>query len=138
MEKINFTVSRVFVSEEHTEVILYDQQGRELSLTLFGEPCCSASFFPKDSIEDLRGLIGETIETLEEIDVSANNGDGEYYKREGWTYFHYYALKIRTSRGELTVDWRNASEGSYDGACRVALDGTALLGEVNEFLYERS
>lgn len=75
-----------------------------LRLELTGD-CCSHSFYtdPKQFLE----LMGSTITHIEERENKTDETDDEVQR---WKF-----LVFTTDRGHVTIDWRNDSNGYYDG-----------------------
>jgi hypothetical protein len=88
------------------ELVLDD--GRRIVMYL-GADCCSNSYFaePKQFDE----LVGRTLASIEMrdgvgvLDPSDNEGD----------VISPHFLVITTDQGHVTIDWRNSSNGFYDG-----------------------
>ena len=76
---------------------------------LFGD-CCSVSYFtdPKNQFGE---LIGATILNVEERYNDIAPADPEL--NDDQVSWHF--LVFTTNRGHITVDWRNDSNGYYDG-----------------------
>lgn len=83
-------------------VVLPFEDGRKLTLYLDAD-CCSNSYFT--DLKQFDELIGATIQEVEERDGDTTN-DGE-------TAWHF--LVFTTNKGHVTIDWRNDSNGYYDG-----------------------
>jgi hypothetical protein len=90
------------------QVILTLADGRTLWLALDGD-CCSHSYYadPKQFDE----LIGATIQQIEERDGKEEQG--------GEVSWHF--LVFTTDKGHVTIDWRNDSNGYYDGSVHPSL-----------------
>lgn len=86
---------------------------RQVRLVLSGD-CCSQSFFEKNSIEDARGLVGLNLRAIEH--VSSGIPDR---KDARFDVTVYHAVKITTEDRVVVIDWRNESNGYYDGECEV-------------------
>jgi hypothetical protein len=90
-----------------SDAILGMTDGSTLTLKLDGD-CCSYSVFHEP--EQFDELIGATIQGIEERD-SEREGQGDENSEE--TTWHM--LCFITNRGHVTIDWRNESNGYYDG-----------------------
>lgn len=93
--------------------------GRVLRIELEGG-CCSQSFFDKDSVLDVKALLGQTLLKLSGVDCE----DREAYENSVST--KCYALVLRTNTESISLMWRNESNGYYDGFVHVTLDGNRL------------
>lgn len=87
--------------------------GRRVVLSLDGD-CCSGSYFEERSVEDAHSLVGEELRAIAHAssrlaDVTSEYGD----------LTQYHAVKITTDKQEVVIDWRNESNGYYDGWCDV-------------------
>lgn len=105
-------VAGVVVSDE--EAALVTAEGRCLKLALQAD-CCSQSFFDDGSAADLRALLGETITEVEERDCAGSTDE-----------LRLHALVITTTKGAVSIGWRNASNGYYDGWVSATLDGDVV------------
>lgn len=99
---------------------LIADDGRKVELRLTGD-CCSSSYFEKRSVEDVQALVGQTL--LEVESVASNISDKKVESTEENDYnggtFQYHAVKLSTDKETIVVDWRNESNGYYDGTCTV-------------------
>lgn len=88
--------------------------GRVLTLTLEGD-CCSSSTYTDASQFD--ELIGSTIQSIEErAGETENNGE-----------LQWHFLVFTTNKGHVTIDWRNDSNGYYDGSVVTRLDAAPMV-----------
>ncbi len=75
--------------------------------------CCSHSYFADP--EQFSELVGATIQSVEERDEKSRadmpDEDAEHFV-DG---VRWHFLVFVTDRGHVTVDWRNDSNGYYDG-----------------------
>lgn len=90
-----------FDSEQGT---LFFTDGSSLRLTLDAD-CCSYSYFTEDALEEAKHLAGE----IRAIEDRFNEEDGTHENK-------YYFLTFVTSKGHVTLDWRNESNGYYGGS----------------------
>lgn len=112
-------VGRVVVRVEATRCRQYDEQrddavvlvlddGRGLRLELDAE-CCSRSYFA--DVHQFDELVGARIQAIEEREgvgkLEPADGEGDRITPR--------FLIFTTDRGYVTVDWRNDSNGYYDG-----------------------
>lgn len=110
------SVSPVPGSQGRSEsMVLVSLDGRRIELSLSAE-CCSSSYFEVNSVADVKGLVGHVIMGIEHVGSGPAHSwdDGHDNKTE------YHAIKITTDRCEIVVDWRNESNGYYDGECEIA------------------
>lgn len=99
------------------EIVAVD--GRVLRIELEGV-CCSQSFFDKDSVLDVKALLGQTLLKLSDVYCEGR----EAYEGSDVTKCH--ALVLRTNAESISLMWRNESNGYYDGFVHVTLDGNRL------------
>lgn len=82
------------------------------TLELEGD-CCSRSYFT--DLAQFDELVGATITQVEERDEPSRDGlptgdPVEYVDAISWHF-----LVVVTNKGHVTIDWRNDSNGYYDG-----------------------
>lgn len=106
-----FVVLAVKVAADGESVRLVGKD-RAIELMLTGD-CCSRSYFPEASLTDLRELKGEKLAMLEEVESA--RPDGVQPDEECGEDVRWHALKITTNKSSRTIDWRNDSNGYYDG-----------------------
>lgn len=99
-------------SNEDVRLALDD--GRALRLWLDGD-CCSSSYYTDTTQFD--ELIGATIQSVEERDGESHAGlDAEAAKTDkDRDAVSWHFLVFATDKGHVTIDWRNDSNGYYDG-----------------------
>jgi len=110
---MKFDVMEVEAKEAEVELLSFNY-GDKIVLKLEAD-CCSESYFTPESMELLRSLEGETITSLERV-ASERPGGGIGGRQES-TCWH--ALLVRTNKRSFTVDWRNDSNGYYDGSLTI-------------------
>lgn len=101
-------------------VYLIFEDGAGLGLSLEGD-CCSYSFFtdPKQFME----LKGTVIREIEERDGESVFGlDASARATECVDDISWHFLVFVTNHGHVTIDWRNDSNGYYDGWVCVNFD----------------
>lgn len=114
---------------------IFLDSGDAFRFELYGD-CCSSSHFTADALAQFRELIGARILAVEDRTNDepapslneANPGDVN-----SWHF-----LVFTTDRGHVTIDWRNDSNGYYDGmlsmqsiaGLNVAAHDAALAGHV--------
>ena len=99
---------------------LYLETGKAWTVDLDGE-CCSTSEFTPDGLAAFRELVGATITAAED----RNNETEDLVAREAKCVEKYgveevdiwHFLVFTTDKGHVTIDWRNISNGYYDGSC---------------------
>ena len=93
-----------------TPTILFED-GRRLKLQLVtDDPCRSDSSFYTDESQ-FRELIGSTILSIEERSNCEPRAPGPPEDNTEWHF-----LVFTTDSGHVTIDWRNDSNGFYDGS----------------------
>lgn len=107
---LDFEVVEVDVDETRCAIMSAD--GRKVEVWLDGD-CCSRSVFEENSVNELKSLVGERIRDIEHavsgLEKLVAHDDESVYR----------ALKITTDKRVLVVDWRNDSNGYYDGTCQI-------------------
>lgn len=106
-----FRIEQVSMDSKSTTATLWSGAWW-VKLTVVGD-CCSESYFDANTIETLRGLVGQRLDGWEDRELRV----------ESRTI--YYALVITTDQGEESLMWRNDSNGYYAGWVEVALGGGA-------------
>lgn len=97
--------------------------GRSLYLGLNGD-CCSSSYYT--DLKQFNELIGSTLQEIEECDGTSR--EGLVYDDNGESVSWHF-LKFKTDKGYVTIDWRNDSNGYYDGSVEPILN--VALGHLN-------
>lgn len=100
-------VSVVNVAAKDDMVYLTLEDNKRVVLRLEGD-CCSRSYFKDDA--ELRALVGAgkiTSAELRELGALESDTGGDVTR--------CHALVITTEKGSFTIDWRNDSNGYYDG-----------------------
>jgi hypothetical protein len=111
------TIKDVRVSDDDSTVYLDFSGGRTLVLDLDAD-CCSYSYF-EDFVQIL-SLKGETISFIEERCSQKEDEDS------GDDVTKWHLLWVETNRGSYSVDWRNDSNGYYDGSLRTSWRATEV------------
>lgn len=93
---------------------LFFENGDSARFELDGD-CCSTSDFTDDAMLAFKELIGRTIVSIEDRDGSSSQAVEEKYPEGDQLSWHF--LVITTDKGHVTIDWRNDSNGYYDGTC---------------------
>lgn len=97
----------------YTELLtLTLDDGKLVHLAIDGD-CCSSSYFEENSVKDAYGLVGQTLVNIEHVSSALNDKDEESVCTK------YHAIKITTDKEVVVLDWRNESNGYYDGTCEV-------------------
>ncbi len=100
------------------KVVLYAEDGRSIVLTVEGD-CCSHSYFTDNGIKDFKSIVGETLIKLEETECPGALPDGHFFVSEederNGDCVALYCLKVTTDKQEVSIDWRNDSNGYYGG-----------------------
>ncbi len=79
--------------------------------------CCSNSFFT--DMTQFDELVGATIVEFEERHGKSREDLKEDNLRDECPSWHF--LVIKTDKGHVTIDWRNDSNGYYDGILNLNL-----------------
>lgn len=117
-QAIGSVVARVEASTRGESATIHMHGGATLRLVLDGD-CCSSSYFTKEA--QFADLVGAKILAFEEVDSSP---DGfEEYDLDGTDSLSWHFLKVTTDKGHVTIDWRNDSNGYYDGTLSAEYDG---------------
>lgn len=118
---MSFVIENVIATTESLRLVSTD--GHEVRVELKGD-CCSRSFFDNYSLIDARGLMGERLVDIEDVDraVDRTAPESDPYK-DGCDVIEYHALIIRTDKQSITVDWRNDSNGYYSGTAHIFFNG---------------
>jgi hypothetical protein len=113
---VGLTCVSVEVTSDYADCVTLEfDTGPKVRFTLDGD-CCSHSYFTPEGISAFKELIGSTIQSVEEVDNHDGLGESFYPSsspESDSTSWHF--LKFTTSKGHITVDWRNDSNGYYDG-----------------------
>lgn len=108
-------IESVMVRGGDKSIYLYGDKGESVGFAVLGE-CCSRSFFDQDSLDDVAGLKGDVLVSVEDRIVrSSRDQNGDFTK--------HHALVITTNKQSITVMWRNESNGYYDGILRMYKNG---------------
>ena len=106
----NVKVKHVSVVDGSIANLLLDD-GRVAKIELHGD-CCSDSYFADPS--QLFELKDSTILEVE-LREGASSDKLETKNEEDYEVWKWHFLVFKTSAGHVTVDWRNESNGYYDG-----------------------
>lgn len=92
------------------------ENGARYQFNLYGD-CCSRSEYTNEGFEAFKELEGAKIVEIEDRDGESDTPsktieDGEDDK--------WHFLVVKTDKGHVTIDWRNASNGYYDGNIALA------------------
>jgi len=121
----NFTVKEVLADDDVVRFL--SQDGRTLYVEVSTD-CCDDSYFDKDSIEDMEGLVGQTLLSIESVETNAELTDprphDDFHDREAQSV---YCLVFKTTSSEISVLWRNDSNGCYSGSVELKLVNPASL-----------
>lgn len=88
--------------------------GKFCELQLSGG-CCSRSFFEDNGVRDAVSLVGQELVSV----ITAASAIQDIENHDECDVRRYHAVKIRTNQEVVTVDFRNESNGSYDGECEI-------------------
>lgn len=100
------------VFDEHKEqATIHFASGATLALSLDGD-CCSRSYFTNEA--QFADLIGATATKIEERNEFPEGF--QEYDLENTDSLSWHFLVFTTDKGHFTIDWRNDSNGYYDGS----------------------
>ncbi len=115
------TVLAVHASEGGSEVDLICDNGEEVHIALDAD-CCSESYFDADSLADMRSLVGQTLQSIDDVETDAPASECRQDEQT------VHCLKITTDARSISCLWRNRREltcedsnGYYDGRCNVSV-----------------
>lgn len=124
---IGATVASVSVTSDFARrVELGMVDGRVLVLELEGG-CCSQSYF--SDVRQFDELIGAKIQAIEDRDGESREGLDDEDKNNcpirapNRECVSWHFLVFVTDKGHVTIDWRNDSNGFYDGSVNAGIDG---------------
>jgi hypothetical protein len=102
-------------------VSLVLDNGQVLQIDLEGD-CCSSSYFA--DVKQFDELKGATIQSIEERDEASSTPLAKP-EDDNDSSVSWHFLVFTTDKGHVTIDWRNDSNGYYDGTVLPALLGKA-------------
>lgn len=108
MEKQEFVgkiIKEVYINDDATTVAFLFDNKDLIAFDVEGD-CCSRSYL--EDIFNKYQLLGSLITSIEEIDIGQKSS-GDY------TEIKYHAVKIHTENGICQFEFRNESNGYYDG-----------------------
>lgn len=108
------------------------EDGRAFMFDLDGD-CCSSSDYTPEGLAAFAELPGATIASIEERNGTSTDGLEEKYPASDVDSWHF--LVITTNKGHVTIDWRNSSNGYYDGTCFL-VEAKPLHPVVNDAILE--
>ena len=99
---------------------LIADDGRKVELRLSGD-CCSASYFEPRCVKEVQELVGQILLGVGSIESTISDKRVESTEENDYNggSYKYHAVKLSTDKETLVVDWRNESNGYYDGTCTV-------------------
>lgn len=116
---VGAVVRSVTKGQAFDSIVLNFLDGRDLRLQLKGD-CCSSSYYTDFGQFD--ELIDSTIRAIEERDGKSET-PGEKPSQENSESISWHFLVFITNKGHVTIDWRNDSNGHYDGSVHPSLTG---------------
>lgn len=110
-------IENVVADESRVRIVTAD--GPALVIELVGD-CCSRSYFETNSLLDARSLLGERLIGVRRAASGLPNVSDEN------SATRYHAIVVRTDQQSITIDWRNESNGYYDGWADLFVDDRML------------
>jgi hypothetical protein len=113
-------LNKTFVGRKVVEVtgsedcVTLTLEGGDLHYIRLEGDCCSVSYFT--DWKQFEELVGSTIQTVEERYKGREDDADMKAESVAWHF-----LVFVTNKGHVTIDWRNDSNGYYDGT--IMLDG---------------
>lgn len=101
-------------------LLIESEDGRIFRLDLNGD-CCSSSYFESQGVKEAQELVGETLVGVDQATSAIPDNDND-----GGDATRYHAVVLRTNQSTITLDWRNESNGYYDGWCSITLPDEGL------------
>jgi len=104
-------------ASDDTQVMVKMTDGSSARFDLEGD-CCSNSFFT--DVKEFDELIGSVIQSVEQrSDLTPKTPErpGGRLVCRGADCTSWHFLVFTTNKGHVTIDWRNESNGYYDGCC---------------------
>jgi hypothetical protein len=127
---------------------IYLDDGKAFEFSLYGDCCRSSSNFTPEGLEAFRELIGTTILRVEDraapregLADAPTAGEDQARERRliekypPLEYDRWHFVVFRTNKGHVTIDWRNESNGYYDGGCSL-VEAAPLEPVVQDALLE--
>lgn len=108
------TIVSHVLADDGSCITLACSDGSSVRLVAYGQ-CCSTAWI--ESIDDEAALHGRVLDVEEIAMPNLGNIDGTRHK--GVDEVSYYGLKITTEKGRSVLDYRNDSNGAYDGRLEV-------------------
>lgn len=105
------TIQRVVVQEEGQRLTFLTDKGR-VSWVCKAD-CCSYTWM--ETVEVEPGLVLE----VEEVEGTDEPLEGREPSKGDYDYVRYHAVKVKTTGGHGLIDFRNDSNGHYDGSMKV-------------------
>lgn len=112
---MNLNNKVVAVKIENDDKITLKLDNGSVFLMSLDAECCSHSHFEDLSIAEARNFVGRNLKRVAE--VCSKSDEGGWFDDES-QFASYHALKFTFADGEEVLDWRNESNGYYDGTAR--------------------
>jgi len=98
----NFTIKEVLAA---TDRVTFKSQDGRILLVEVSPDCCDDSYFDKDSIEDMKWLVGQTLLSIESVETNAGvvepRPDDETFYDRG--HQQVYCLVFKTTSSEISA-----------------------------------
>ncbi len=117
---IGKTLKNVLLSDNKGAIKFIVDNDEEFIARADGD-CCSYSWI--ESVESPASILGGVITGITDIEMQDPETDGDGYVTV------FYGCKIETTKGSITVDYRNESNGYYGGDLK--WDGEYFCGGVS-------
>lgn len=101
------TISRIDLATDNKAIKFIVDNGEEIVAKSDGD-CCSDSWIEHVELPAL-GFPAKVLE-IEYLDLDDKEEEVDKY-----SVTKFYGLKIKTDRGDITIDYRNCSNGYYGG-----------------------
>ena len=119
-------IRAIYRNEDNTYLAFIRNDRRFWVYETIGD-CCSYSWF--ESINNPENIIGERIIGIEiKFEDGSLDEQGRFIKSYGWTF--------KTQKGYTDIEFRNASNGYYEGECWHIYDAKLIFPETSSSCIE--
>lgn len=116
-------VESVGFSDDKTRMKITFKDGIVGLFCLEGD-CCSQSYFTEDCIKDAQDLVGGELLCCEEVESNDLHPERKYPGEDdgfGSDCVRWHFVHLITDKTQVTLDWRNDSNGYYDGSIELVV-----------------